>query len=51
MIAERGKAYAFGNLTWKQNAAKILDLYRSLTKDEPMQDQPRASTGHAALKV
>jgi glycosyltransferase involved in cell wall biosynthesis len=49
-IAERGKAYAFSNLTWKQNAAKILDLYHSLTGHES-QDNSRASTGHAALKV
>jgi len=50
-IAERGKSYAFSNLTWKQNAAKILDLYRSLISHESTQDKPRASTGHAALKV
>jgi glycosyltransferase involved in cell wall biosynthesis len=29
-IAERGRVYALGNLTWIQNADRILNLYRSL---------------------
>jgi glycosyltransferase involved in cell wall biosynthesis len=50
-VAERGKTYALGNLTWKQNVTKILSLYRSLTRHEPLQEQLGASVGSTALKV
>jgi glycosyltransferase involved in cell wall biosynthesis len=50
-IAERGREYALGNLTWSQNAARILNLYRSLITKNQTLDTRRESTASAAPKV
>ena len=50
-IAERGRAYALANLTWTQNAAKILHLYRALITKKQTLDVLRESAGSAAPKV
>ncbi len=50
-IAERGRTYAVSNLTWSQNAAKMIHLYRSLIANKSWSDGMRSSAVNATLKV
>jgi glycosyltransferase involved in cell wall biosynthesis len=43
-IAEAGRTFAFGNLTWEQNAARIVNIYRELLSTRTRAGQTRVGT-------
>jgi glycosyltransferase involved in cell wall biosynthesis len=50
-VAERGRQYATENLTWNQNADRMLNLYRSLITKEQKPDDQRNSLKSVAPMV
>jgi glycosyltransferase involved in cell wall biosynthesis len=51
LVAEKGRQFAIENLTWDQNAARMLNLYRSLITKKQTSDDSRNSLRSAAPMV
>lgn len=39
-IAEAGRTFARGHLTWKENASRIVDIYRELLSSKTRAEEP-----------